>query len=110
MCDADEKCDGAASDACPSDTVASGGTVCRKGSGDMCDPDEKCDGAATHACPSDTVASAGTLCRSANGDCDVAEKCTGTAKEAYPADHLQTCITDSSLCPFDVATIPPGPQ
>jgi hypothetical protein len=87
-------CSGAADQACPADNVASAGTVCNPGSGDVCDPDEVCSGAADQACPADNVASAGTVCNPGSGDqCDPDELCTGVADQACPADNVEPNTT-----------------
>jgi hypothetical protein len=107
VCDNDgaDHCSGTANTCV--DVFQSGATVCRTSAG-QCDVAENCTGT-SGACPTDAFKSSSTVCRAANGACDVGENCTGTGP-ACPADHLQTCITDSSLCSFDVAPTAAGSQ
>jgi hypothetical protein len=99
VCDTAEVCSGTAA-ACPVNTFAPSGTVCR-GSAGPCDAAETCSGASV-ACPADTLAPSGTVCRGSAGPCDAAETCSGTSA-ACPADAKSTavCRPAAGLC--DVA-------
>src|SRR5262249_34099820 len=70
------------SNACPADTKAASGTVCRSAAG-VCDLAESCDGSSA-TCPADAFAPATTGCRSSTSACGVAEQCTGSSA-AWPA-------------------------
>lgn len=84
LCDAAERCT-AGIVACPADTRAASGTVCRAArSGDGCDAAEVCSGLAD-ACPPDGARPPGAICRASSGACDAAETCDGTSF-ACPAD------------------------
>ncbi len=102
VCDPDEFCTGVADAACPADVVAPATTKCNPGSGDVCDPDEFCTGVADAACPPDFVEPSTMSCRDAVSDCDAEEFCTGVAGADCPDDQFTSCLTNSSLCLFDV--------
>jgi len=69
-------------------SIASAGTVCNAGSGDLCDRPEVCDGA-SEVCPEDIVAPDTTLCSPGSGDaCDPPEFCTGIPDMPCPDDSF----------------------
>jgi hypothetical protein len=81
--------------------VASSGTVCNAGSGDLCDPDEVCSGTADDPCPADSFEPSTTVCRADAGDCDVEETCPGAADATCPVNGFEpagTSCNDGDLC------------
>jgi hypothetical protein len=92
-------CTGAAGQACPSDTIAPSGTLCRAAAG-SCDAVESCAGTADAACPADAKLPSGSVCRAASGVCDLAEACNGVS-DACPADVYKandTPCSDGQFC------------
>jgi hypothetical protein len=97
ICDPDETCTGTPGAACPSDNIASAGTVCRTDAGD-CDVEEVCSGNADEACPVDDFEPAGTDCPNStlcDGDeaCDGAGNCVGGVTP--DCDDGSSCTVDT---------------
>jgi hypothetical protein len=99
-CDVAESCSGSTAE-CPADVLASAGTECRASAG-ACDIAESCSGS-TAECPTDGFAAASTPCGSAiDSACTNPDTCNGTGT-CLANNEPCAALTDSGLCPFDLA-------
>jgi hypothetical protein len=109
LCDQPEYCTG--NDAgCPSDSLATKGTVCREAV-HACDYAETCSGVSAD-CPRDAYKEQGEICREKTGPCDYTEVCTGNSPTC-PDDkrrdfgYTYKCSTTQFLCGIDRSELIP---